>query len=81
MNCTACKAESKKKTQENVPYIVYESEMARCERQMKRLWIALIVTVTLSLISQLAWIGYVNAGRHANAAVTESAVYVEYKTL
>ena len=26
-----------------VPYIVHEGEMARAERQLKRLWIALMV--------------------------------------
>lgn len=28
-----------------VPYIVYEGELARAERQTKRLWIALIVAI------------------------------------
>lgn len=39
-----------------VPYIVYESSMARAERQHKRLWIALIVAVVMIVASNLAWL-------------------------
>jgi hypothetical protein len=41
-----------------VPYIVYESSMARAERQHKRLWIALIVAVVMIAASNLAWLYY-----------------------
>lgn len=41
-----------------VPYIVHEGEMARAERQLKRLWIALIVTITLLAVTNLVWIWY-----------------------
>ena len=44
-NCETCK--NVKSAPENVPYIVHESSMARMERQIKRLWIALIVAVAL----------------------------------
>lgn len=39
-----------------VPYIVHESECARNERHIKRLIIALIVTVALIFGSNLAWL-------------------------
>lgn len=39
-----------------VPYIVYESSMARAERQHKRLWIALIVAVVMIVITNIAWL-------------------------
>lgn len=39
-----------------VPYIVYESSMARAERQHKRLWIALIVAVVIIVITNIAWL-------------------------
>lgn len=39
-----------------VPYIVYEGEMARNERHIKRLIIALIVAVALIFASNLAWL-------------------------
>ena len=41
---------------ENLPYIVYESAMARAERHIRRLWLALIVTVTALGLSNCAWI-------------------------
>ena len=59
-NCETCK-----KVQiapENVPYIVHEASMARMERQIKRLWIAVIVAVCLlfasSAIFAYAWLQY-----------------------
>lgn len=39
-----------------VPYIVYEGEMARGERHIKRLIIALIVAVALIFASNAAWL-------------------------
>jgi hypothetical protein len=39
-----------------VPYIVYESSMARAERQHKRLWIALIVAVAMIVATNIAWL-------------------------
>ncbi|MDE7398978.1 MAG: hypothetical protein K2N06_05555 [Oscillospiraceae bacterium] len=39
-----------------VPYIVYEGEMARNERHIKRLIIALIVAIALIFASNLAWL-------------------------
>ena len=53
-NCETCK-----KTQnapENVPYIVHESSMARMERNIKRLWIAVIVAVFLLFASNAGWL-------------------------
>lgn len=41
---------------ESVPYIVHESSMARMERQVKRGWIALIVTVALLFASNASWL-------------------------
>ena len=40
----------------NVPYIVYESEAARHERTVKRLIVALIVTICLLVASNMAWL-------------------------
>lgn len=45
---------------ENVPYIVYEAEMTRSERQIKRLWIALIIAIALIFASNAAWLMYVS---------------------
>ena len=53
-NCETCK--NVKSTPENVPYIVHEASMARMERQIKRLWIAVIVAVCLLFASNAAWL-------------------------
>ena len=53
-NCETCK--KVQNAPENVPYIVHESSMARMERQIKRLLIALIVAIVLIFASNAAWI-------------------------
>ena len=59
-NCETCK--KAQSAPESVPYIVHESYMARMERQIKRLWIALIVAIALlfasSAIFTWAWMQY-----------------------
>lgn len=52
-NCETCKSNQ---APESVPYIVHESSMARMERQIKRLWIALIVCITLIFASNAGWL-------------------------
>lgn len=42
----------------DVPYIVFEGEMSRAERHIKRLWIALIVAIVALLCSNVAWLYY-----------------------
>ena len=60
-NCENCKGKEAH-APESVPYIVHESSMARMERQIKRLWIAVIVAVCLlfasSAIFAYAWLQY-----------------------
>ena len=59
-NCETCK--NVKSAPENVPYIVHESSMARMERQIKRLWIALIFSIVFIFASGAifvyAWMQY-----------------------
>lgn len=55
-NCETCK--KAQNAPENVPYIVHESAMARMERQIKRLWIALIVALAMLFGSNIGWIIY-----------------------
>lgn len=57
-DCNSCK--SKNKTHETVPYIVYESSMARMERTAKRLWIAVITLIFMLVGSNCVWILYEN---------------------
>ena len=39
-----------------VQYVVYESSMARAERQIKRLWIALIISIVMIVLTNIAWL-------------------------
>jgi len=53
-NCESCG----KRPPEPVPYVVHESDMARLERTIKRLWILLLVLIALLAGSNAAWIYY-----------------------
>lgn len=44
----------------SVPYIVHESEMARAERNVRRLWIALIITIILIVFTNAGWLLYIS---------------------
>ena len=57
MACETCKGKEAH-TPESVPYIVHESSMARMERQIKRLWIALIVVIAMLFASNAGWLIY-----------------------
>ena len=41
-----------------IPYVVYEAEASRSERHIKRLWIALIVAISMIFASNALWITY-----------------------
>ena len=60
-NCETCKGKDAH-APESVPYIVHESSMARMERQIKRMWIILIIAVLLAVIAplgvHLGWLHY-----------------------
>lgn len=45
---------------ESVPYIVFESELARQERHIKRLWIALIAAIVASVLIVGGFLLYLN---------------------
>lgn len=45
---------------EKVPYIVFEGEMTRHERIIKRLVTLLIFTIALLFISNVAWLWFFN---------------------
>jgi hypothetical protein len=53
--CNNCGSD---KTPVNVPYIVHESDMSRLERQLKRLWIVILVLIFLLVGSNCAWLWY-----------------------
>ena len=43
-----------------IPFIVYEATMARTERHIKRLWIALIIAVVSIVLCNVSWLIYIN---------------------
>ena len=57
MACETCKGKEAH-APESVPYIAHESSMARMERQIKRLWIALIVVIAMLFASNAGWLIY-----------------------
>lgn len=48
------------KEKTNVPYIVYEGEMARAERRDVRQWVVIIILIVALLISNIGWLWYIN---------------------
>lgn len=52
MNCDNCSI----RKADPVPYIVHESAMARQERTIKRLWILLILVISLLVATNGAWL-------------------------
>ena len=55
-NCETCK--KAQNAPESVPYIVHEASMARMERQIKRLWIALVVCIAMLFACNAGWLIY-----------------------
>lgn len=43
-----------------IPFIVYEATMARTERHIKRLWIALIIAISLIFASNAVWLSFIS---------------------
>lgn len=41
-----------------IPYIVYEAEMTRSERNFKRLWVIVIILISLLVATNLCWLAY-----------------------
>ena len=44
----------------DIPYIAFEAEMARHERTVKRLVLALILSIAMLFISNVAWLWFFN---------------------
>lgn len=55
-DCKSCKEHNNPK--EPIPYLAYESTMVRMERTIKRLWILLIIIVTMLVATNGAWLVY-----------------------
>ena len=56
-NCKECKEKRMEvNTPENVPYIVHEAAMARNERNVKRMVVALVAAIALLFASNALWL-------------------------
>lgn len=55
-NCESCK--KVQNAPESVPYIVHESSMARMERQIKRIWITVLMLIAMLVGTNGAWLLY-----------------------
>jgi hypothetical protein len=57
-NCGSAKEMMELKDMPSVPFAAHEAEVGRQERQIKRMWIALIVLVVAFFLTNMAWIEY-----------------------
>lgn len=55
----------------NVPYVAFESSMARLERTIKRLWILAIILIALLFGTNAAWIYYESQFEVVEAEITQ----------
>ena len=70
-NCESCK--KVQNAPESVQYIVHESSMARMERQVKRLWITVLVLIAMLVVTNGAWILYESQMETIYQEVTQEA--------
>lgn len=70
-NCETCK--KVQNSAESVPYIVHESSMARMERQIKRLWITILLLIAMLVVTNGAWILYESQMETICQEVTQEA--------
>ena len=70
-NCETCK--KVQNAPESVPYIVHEASMARMERQIKRLWITILLLIVMLVATNGAWIWYESQMETIYQEVTQEA--------
>lgn len=71
-NCKDCANCAKaKKTPEPIPYLAHESAMARMERIIRRLWIAVLVLIAALLITNGAWVYYESQFEDVETTITQ----------
>lgn len=52
--CTGCE----KNAVQGIPFIVYEKEMTRYERVIKKLWVIIILLIVFLVGSNIVWVVY-----------------------
>ena len=66
--CDSCSSSGKAPA--SVSYVAFESSMSRAERIIKRLVIALIVTIALTFASNIGWLIYANNNGNTSSSYT-----------
>ena len=66
--CDSCNPSGKSPAY--VPYAAFESSMTRAERIIKRLVIAVIVTIALTFASNIGWLIYAKNNGNTNSSYT-----------
>ncbi len=56
-NCNSAKEMMELKDMPSIPFAAHEAEVGRQDRQIKRMWIALIVAIGVMFFTNMAWIG------------------------
>lgn len=56
MSCETCKNHASATTPESIPYIAHETAMARNERSIKRMVVALVMAIVLMFASNALWL-------------------------
>ena len=72
-NCESCK--KVQNAPESVPYIVHESSMARMERQIKRIWITVLVLIVMLVGTNGAWLLYNSQFETVETVIEEYQAY------
>ena len=72
-NCETCK--KVQNAPESVPYIVHEASMARMERQIKRLWITVLVLIVMLVGTNGAWLLYNSQFETVETVIEEYQAY------
>ncbi len=75
MDCTSCK--EKQKQAEPIPFIAYESGLARMERSNHRSWVLSIILVVLLIVSWAGFIWYESQFELVTETVTTQDVWQE----
>lgn len=57
----------------SVPFIVHESALARAERHIKRMWIALIIVISVLFVTNGIWIWYISQYDFVSYTVTSDS--------
>lgn len=69
MSCDKC---TKNSTVAEIPFIAHEAEMERADRQLKRMWIALILLIVLLVSSNALWIWHTKRFERAESFTTQT---------